>query len=263
MSSHYPAPRHQAEHLLGALLDRHLPVGLVYAKDDWAGLDTLIIPSFGHIGADLAKRLEAFVRRGGTLLATAGTGRRDDCVQALTTKAPGPLARLFGAVVEEAGAFCREPLIDVQPEKGTRFAAAVGYEILRPRTATTVARWAMKAMTEARQPHVADTEAAVTLQRSGRGRAVLIGTWVTAETVGPLVGWLADLLAWKAPVAAPPDITVVRRRAAGRSFLFLLNHSPCIQTVDALAGGFDLIARRRVGRKCVLPPYGVAVLAEK
>lgn len=263
LASHYPAPRHQAEQLLGALLERHLPVGLVHASDDWTGLEALIIPSFGSINAERAKRLEVFARQGGVVLATAGTGRRDDCVQALMTKGPGPLARLFGAVVIEVGAFRNEPVIELQPADAPRLTAAVGYEILQARGATTLAHWTMKEAASARQPHAAAGTAAVTSHRCGRGRAVLIGTWITPATVGPLVAWLVEVLGWKATVSAPPEVTVVRRSAPGRSYLFLLNHSPCVQTVEALAGGFDLIAQRRVGQRCVLPPYGVAVLQEK
>lgn len=258
----YPAPRHQAEHLLGALLARHLPVGVVHPADKWDGLDAIILPSFGVISPKLAQRLEAFVRLGGTLLATSGTGRRDDCVQALTVRAPGPLRRVFGAEIIEMGAFRHEPAIELHTTDGTTLRPDIGYEILRTRGAVSVARWAMKPGQESRQPHAASGEAAITERRLGRGRALLVGLWASAANADALASWLCTWLDWKSPCAAPPEVTAVRRKSARRSFLFLLNHSPRPQTVSQLGRGRELIAQRPLAGECELPPYGVAVVEE-
>lgn len=263
LAPHYPAPRHQAEHLLGALLQRHLRVGLVHPADRWDGLTTLLIPSFGHISAELAGRLEKFVRSGGTVVATAGTGRRDDCVQALTVRAPGPLRKLFGSEVIEVGAFRHEPVIEVRGSESATFRADVGYELLRPKNAEIVARWVMRAGMPTRQPHAAAGEAAITENRVGRGRALAVGLWASAANAGPLVAWLSNRLGWKAPWNAAPEVTIVRRRSKRRALLFLLNHSPVPQSVTLAGRGIDLITQRRLAAKYVLPPYGVAVIEEK
>lgn len=260
---HYPAPRHQAEHLLGALLERHLPAGLVHVQDRWDGLDVLIIPSFADVGKELANRLTAFVKGGGTVVATAGTGSRDHNVQAVGVRAPGTLANLFGAEVEEVGAFVRSPVIAMVPTDTDRVLVEIGYEILKPRKARSVARWAMREGEDGRQPHAAADRTAATLHSHGAGRALLLGMWISRGSARPLVAWLSALLGWQAVVQAPPEVTVVRRRSDRRSMLFLLNHSPYRQVVEGLDGGRNLITNRRVGSRCELPAYGVAVVQER
>jgi beta-galactosidase len=139
----YPAPRHQAEHLLGALLARHLPAGLVHAQDSLQGLDAVVLPSFGYISPALATKLGVFVRAGGWLIATARTGTRDENNKALSRTPPGPLVALFGATIEESGGL-RAPLLAFEPTIGALVKGQPGYEILQSRRGvSTIARWTM------------------------------------------------------------------------------------------------------------------------
>ena len=55
-------------------------------------------------------------------------------------------------------------------------------------------------------------------------------------------------------------VEAVRRRAAGASWLFLVNHTDREQPVDV--AGEDLVSQRRVGPQTSLAPGGVAVIRE-
>ncbi|MFO1448169.1 MAG: beta-galactosidase [Opitutaceae bacterium] len=258
----FPAPRHQAEHLLGALLARHLPAGLIHARDSFRGLSALILPSFGHVSSALAARLEAFVQRGGLLIATARCGTRDGHNQALTRTAPGPLAALMGATVEEVGGL-RTPLLSFVPTGGDPILAQPGYELLHPRTAASVACWTMTGVSASRQAHPAHGAPAATLRPVGRGRALLVGAWITAENAAPIVAWLGGLAGWRPLVTAGPGIEVSRLITARGSLLFLLNHTAEPQRVTDLAPARDLLTRRSTGDAIDLPAFGVAVLSPR
>lgn len=259
----YPAPRHQAEHLLGALLARHLPAGLVHANDSFRGLKAVIVPSFGYISRDLAQRLEAFVRAGGLLVATARTGVRDPFNKALAQTAPGPLARLFGATVEETGGL-RTPLLALEPDGADPVPVQPGYEILKPaRAARTVARWSMRDAAPGRQPHPAHGQPAATLRTVGRGRALLLGAWLNADNAAGFASWLAQFAGWRSMITAPAGVEASQLITPRGALLFLLNHTPEPQPVAGLRAGRDLLTARRTEAVLELPPFGVVIIAAK
>ena len=257
-----PAPRHQAEHLLGALLARQLPAGLVHARDAFAGLEALVLPSFGHVSSELATRLTAFVRAGGLLVATARTGARDAFNKALPHTPPGPLATLFGATVEETGGL-REPLLAIEPPGAALVQAQPGYEILRPVRAREVARWVMQDTSPGRQPHPAHGQPAATLNRVGRGRALLLGAWINADNAPGFAAWLSELGGWSPLVTAPAGVESSRLLTRRGALLFLLNHTAEPQRVSSVPPGRDLLAGHRTGAQLTLPPFGVAIIADR
>lgn len=256
-----PRPRAQAEHLLGALLALHLPAGLVHAHDRFDGLEVIFLPSFGHVSSTLAGKLERFVRRGGCLICTAGTGTRDLANRALATTPPGPLVDVLGATVEETGYF-RSPLLHIETDDGTVVPAPLGYEILQPAPDTEIfAAWQfISPPATDRQPHPAIGRAAITARHHGRGHAFLVGAWVTATTAEPLVRWLARTCKWTSLATASAGVTIRRRVSARHALWFVLNHTLVPQRASGLPRGTDLISGRRVGPELTLPPLGVVVI---
>lgn len=260
--SKFPAPKHQAEELVAALLAAHLPAGAVHARDSFAGLDAVIVPSFGYIPSELAARLEAFARAGGTVICTTRCGARDEESQALPVSAPGRLRKLLGIISEESGGF-HTPALQIAAGSAV-IPAPLGYEILRPRTARIRATWApLTPPAEGEQPHGAAGLPAITENRFGRGRALCIGTWINADNAAALVSWLQTELNWAPLAEASPDVVVTRRHSTGRSLLFLVNHSPRLQEVTRVPAGRELLAGRNVRERLVLPPYGIAIVRER
>lgn len=259
VTSVLPAPRHQTEHLLAALLDRHLPAGLVHARDNWTGLRTLFIPSFGIISAELAARLEAFVRRGGNVICTAGTGRRSIDNAAEATTQPGQLTRLLGAKVIEYGV-TRQPLLEVAISPDHILSAPHGYEIIVPRHATASGTWRrLPILSKERVPHPAETRPALTKNSLGRGHAFLLGTWLDQSNATQFVDFLAQELRWRSRVDAPAVVTVRLRVSSSNRILFLLNHAAVPSTINRVPAGIDLLTGDRLTRQLTLPSYGVIV----
>jgi beta-galactosidase len=244
------------------MLDRQLSAGLVHAKDTFTGVDAIIVPTFGFLTAELVGKLEEFVRRGGHLIASARTGIRDRHNKAVAQARPGLLARLLRCTVEESGGF-REPLLDVVTDSGARLHGGVGYEIIRPRGATVMARWAMNHPDDRRQPHPAAGQPAVTQAKHGKGSATLLGLWIDEKNAGSICDWLRELFGWPRDAEAARGVAVTRRIKGREAFCFVLNHTPYTQEVRGLRSGVELISGKRAAEKITLAPYGVAVIAER
>jgi len=105
-----PSPNDQGSQAYRQFWKRHLAGGLVDFRDSFEGLSTVIIPSHILIDEATAARLEAFVREGGTLVATARTATRDRRNHVHYTSGP-PLTclRRDGGGIRQAGRARRLP----------------------------------------------------------------------------------------------------------------------------------------------------------
>jgi len=253
-----PSPAQQRKLAYADLLSRHIPVGVVDASDSFDGLDLMVIPSFVLMDEDLAARLRAFVERGGVLVATARTAMRNRNNHVIDRTPPGLLAELFGATVEEFGKL-NAPLLNLEMATGESLPVGAGYEILQPRGAETLARWSAIADGS---PHAAPGEAAITLNRIGKGAAIYVGTYFSEANTAALI----SLLLGQCPVAplakADPFVEITCRHAADRRLFFVLNHNPKEASVTGLPSGTDLISGQSCKGKLTLPAYGVAIVEQ-
>jgi len=251
-----PDPGRQRKVVYRELLTRHLPAGVVDASDSFEGLDIIFLPGFVLMDEDLASRLDAFVRRGGILVATARTATRDRNNQVIPATPPGLLAAVFGITVEEFGKL-RSPLVALEVESGGSIPLSVAYEILNPMGAETLARWSG---TADGSPHAAPGEAGICLNRLGNGVAIYIGTYYSAENAGQLVD-LALKHATIAPLAAADGmVEITCRHAEGRKLYFVLNHYGQQKKVANLPEGIDLISGKLCTGEITLAPYEVAII---
>ena len=246
-----PSPSDQARLAHRDLWRRKLPVGAVEATDRFDALSLLIVPSFTMMDADLAGRLEAFVRGGGTLLITAWTGTRDRSGRITDLTPPGLLADLAGATVEEYGRLdAGDNAIELPG--GAAVAAHKWYELLDPSSAETVGRW--------QRGHYAGTPA-MTCNRVGKGHAFYLGTYLSDANVAAVTD-IVIATAGVEPVVAnlPEPVEAARRTGNGRSLLLLLNHSDSPQPIDAPPPGHNLTTGEKVAGPLTLEPRGVAVI---
>lgn len=85
-----------------ALWTRHVPIHTLPANgdDDLTPYKIVVAPAINLLSRAQAERLSAYVRNGGTLIATARTGFKDELGQ-VPGPAPGHLAELMGVTLEE------------------------------------------------------------------------------------------------------------------------------------------------------------------
>jgi beta-galactosidase len=255
MSMGLPWPRELGARMYRELMRRHLPTGLVSAKDALDGLALVYLPSFELMDAELAGRLITFVKNGGVLVATARTATRSRNNQVISHTPPGLLAELFGVKVEEFGKLTT-PLLTIA-SAAAALPAGGAYEVLTPTTAAVAATWSQPTDLG---PHAAPGTAAVTINKVGKGSAVYIGTYLSDDNVRQLCGIVLSPMELKSLAQTDDWVEVTCRRSAARSLTFLLNHYPEAKRVSGLPRGTELVGQKPCTGELVLDPYGVAVV---
>ena len=256
---HLGLPRHgdQAACAFGELWRRHLPCGLIHTADCLAGLRLAVLPSMPMMDEGLAGRLAAFVEAGGVLLATARSAIKDRHNRVIPVTPPGLLAELFGSTVEEFGRL-NEGALKLRAE-GRPIPCGKGYEILSLHGAEQAGAWLGF---DDGAPCAAAGRPAVSIRRLGRGAAIYVGTFLSADNVRAIMD-LALSLATIRPLAQAADfVEVTRRKAPGRALTFVLNHYPKSQISRGLPEGQYLLGGPAAGGELELPAWDVAIIEQ-
>jgi beta-galactosidase len=223
-------------------------VAVVSADADLSRYPLVVAPALNVLTAEMAKRLEAYVRDGGHLVLGPRSGMKDDADALWPERQPGPLAGLLGAHVEQYYA------LDAPV---TLTGAVAG-------TATT---WAETLVADAADTRVIaryadpggwlDKKPAIVTRSVGKGSITYVGTWLDAAAMRVLAGRMLDeaAVATILPVASP-DIEVSARAGAERCVLVVINHGVAAQPVS-LPSGARLVVGAVPGG--TLPAHGVAV----
>jgi beta-galactosidase len=251
-----PRPLHQRTIAYREMLARHLPVGIVDAADSLDGLDLVVLSSFALMDESLAARLRAFVERGGVLIALARTATRNRDNQVLSQTPPGLLTGLFGVTVEEFGKLDSLSLQFTTPN-GIVLPAGAAYEVLQPGRAETLAEWNA---TPDGSPHAAPGEAAVTLNRVGKGAAIYVGTYFSEENTPALLDLILQHVPLSPLAEADECVEVTCRQSPERKLFFVLNHYPVEKSVSGLPSGVELLSQETCTGELRLPAFGVAIV---
>lgn len=226
--------------------------------------------------------LEAFARKGGTVIVGARTGTRDRNNHVIHETPPGAkLSALCGITVEEFGLL--PPLgglglMDVihrpggdlvlprRPAESSRRAHAVRigahswpaahcYELLKltGSDVQTVGEWDARFVAG---------EPAITLRRVGQGRVLYVGTYLTPQLTEALFGVvLAEQVLEPLLPRVPAGVEVTLREAPGRRLLFVLNTEAEPVELDGVPQGMDLLGENAVtDGRLSLGAYGCAVI---
>lgn len=129
-----------------------------------------------------AEAIRNYVRNGGTVIMTAFSAKVDENSQWFDTPLPGRLSDIFGIRTSE---FYRPSTPLEFSLNGKTEKASIGfYEVLEPRTATTMATFT----------NTPEKSPAITVNRYGKGRAIYVAVPAQMAVIGPLVqGMYADL----------------------------------------------------------------------
>jgi beta-galactosidase len=240
-----------------ALWSAGAQVDVVPVTADLSRYDVVVAPLLHVLKGDLAERLEAVVRRGGSLLTTFWSGRADEDANAHLMDAPGPLGRVLGVRVEETDS--AEPGVVNPVTLGeTRSDASLVFEVLVPQGADVIGTYGSE--------FYAGTPA-VTRNRPGGpdgGEAWYVATGLDDPGVEWVVRRVLDRHGLVGPYADAPDVELAVRSKDGVRFAFVLSHATEPVEVAAHASGVDLLTGRTVhkGETLVLNPTDVILLRE-
>jgi beta-galactosidase len=246
-----------------ALWARNIPVHLLPSRPregkrdgDLSAYKVVVAPAINLLSEETAQRLAAFVRNGGTLIATARTGFKDERGQ-VPGPPPGHLSGLMGVTVEELDSqpphhTNKVHFVDREGPSGS-VRVSLWFEVLRPVAARPLAVY--------ESDYYADRPAA-TVREIGQGRAIYVGVVADASFYGPLFDWLLPLVGVDPLLETLPGVEATVRVGPAGKVLFLLNHNDEPAAVALPANYVDALTGDGTGRELSLKPRQVRILRE-
>jgi beta-galactosidase len=244
--------------IYSAFHKRNIAVDVVPPDAGLGKYKLVVVPAYYVLPEDVAERIVDFVQEGGTILVTPRTGVKDVTNTVVEMPLPGLLAEVCGVRVEEYDSLpagLTQPLAFHLPAlQGNAPQVQAWVDVLAPTTAEVVATYS--ADYYAGKP-------AITINRSGQGAAVYVGTFGDAGLYDTLAPWLLAEAGVQPGVETPNGVEMCVRGAAGRRILFVLNHTAVAQEVtlpDEYAHFGD--GRAAVKTALQVAPRDVVVLME-
>jgi beta-galactosidase len=243
-----------------ALWEAGVDVDVVPVTAGLTAYDVVVAPALHMVKGDLAERLEAVARRGGSVLATYLSGRVDEDDNAFLADVPGPLAPLMGVRIDEwdardAGTANPVRLGEADGD-GVESAARLVFEIVVPQGADVLGRY---------QADFYAGTPAVTRNAFGGGYGWYVATGLDQTGVDWVVRRVLDTHGIAGRHRDLPQLETAARVAPdGTRLLFLLNHSDQPLTAPAAVSGTDLLTGESftAGGQVRLDGHGVRVLRE-
>lgn len=227
-------------------------IAVLRAAKDLARYKLVVAPLLHIVGADEAAALAAYVRGGGHLVLGPRSGVKDPGSSLWMPGAPGPLADLLGAHVDQTNVPATPVVLTGDLGPGTAKIWAERLAIDAPDVATLLRYPA--------SDDWLDRAPAVVTRKVGKGRVTYIGAWLDDSALARVMAWAAGQ-AGAAPVlpGLPEGVEATRRAQGGRRVTVLINWSDADRTISLSQPGHDMLTDMTATR-ILLKPFGVAVL---
>jgi beta-galactosidase len=234
------------------LYESNVACDVLHPSSDPSGYRLVVVPNLYMVDEADARRLEAYVERGGTLLMSFFSGVVDPWDRVHLGGYAAPFRRMLGVRIEEFRPLPEGGAIGLSFGDGPA-TGSVWSELLHTEGADVLARFDGGDL---------DGHPAVTRHRFGAGTAWYLATRPDEATMRRLL----DQLCTQASIeAALPDLPAgvrarVRRAADGTDLHVVLNHTSAPATVALPAPMHDELNGGGPAETIRLEPYGVALL---
>ena len=234
------------EHI-NALLAQGYTVDIVAPGSDLGAHKLVVVPSLYTVSDADAAAISDFVAAGGHALVTFFSGIVDENDRVRTGGYPGAFRDLLGVSTEEFF-----PLAAGETVALSNGSTATSWtEWVHLAGATAVATFADGPLSGV---------PAVTRNGFGEGTAWYVATELDATSLRDLVAAAARDAGVAAPLSAPDDVEIVRRRGASDDYLFVINHSDA--AFDVTTSGTELITDTAIDTTLAVPAGEVRVVRE-
>jgi len=247
--------------LHGALWRQAVTVDPVAPTADLSAYRLLVVPTLYLVEDAAAATLHEYVAAGGHVVITYFSGIVDQNDHIRLGGYPGAFRDLLGIRTEEFFPLDSGQVVTVQPAAsgpGTEAAwtrstwtGSLWTELTHLDGATAVARYVDGPLPG--QP-------ALTRHAHGRGVAWYLGTALDDAALSTVLGRVCRDAGVQPVASVPAGVEVVRRSGDGRSFLFVLNHTP--EPVRVEAHGHDLVTDTPVTGAVRIAAGGCAIIRE-
>lgn len=167
-------------HWYRAVLDAGVAADIVTKDDAWESYETVMFPVTLLVDPDTSAKAEAYVKGGGRLVVTYGSGISDSCDHVYTGGYPGAFRDILGIRAEEFVAIDENDSVALS--NGWR-----GELWTDDITEITADCQVIARVDETAQDRGLRGQPVVTCRKSGRGEAVYIGTRLDRESAADLI----------------------------------------------------------------------------
>jgi len=240
-----------------AFFRRNVAVDFLPEEADFAGHDLIVAPVMYMVKPGVARRLEEFVRSGGTFVTTFFSGIVDDADLVTMGGYPGELRSLLGIWAEEIDALFPEQsnrLVLEEPFGAVRGEYQCGLlcDLIHLEGARALARYGEDFY--AGRP-------AVTENSFGAGKAYYLASDPDEAFLEAFFAELCRVKGIDPVLETPKGVEAVQRVKGDRVFTFVLNHNPEPVEVDLGAEiQQDLLSGSEVSGRATIPGRGVLIL---
>ena len=225
-----------------ALWSLGVSVDIVDQTRDFSGHDVLVLPFSYMLRGDFAQRVEEFVRNGGTLVTTFGTGWVDEHDLCFLGGFPGPLSDTLGIWDEEIDVLMPGMTNSAQLS-GKTYQLTDYAELIHAKTARVLATYDSDFY--AGMP-------ALTVNEFGKGRAYYVAARFGADFLKDFYAGLCAEMCIPTH-ELPEGVTAATRTDGAANYVFVMNFTPCDRTVTL--SGRDFATGEAVST-FTLPPHG-------
>ena len=237
----------------GSISASHTGIDVVAPGADWTPYKVVFAPLAYVLSEAQGERIRGFVQKGGVFVSNFRLGVKTETSQIVRTPLPGLLRDVMGVTVEDY-----VPIYSARPAvrfssvlSGPDAEVGIWMDVLQPSGAEVLGTYTSGA-------HAG--QAAITMNSFRKGKAVYIGADLNAESLARVLRTLAAQAGVTQPLEVPPGVEVTVRAAGNKQWMFLLNHTPALQTVNIRRPSTDLLTGEAHNETIDLSAYAVRVL---
>ncbi len=242
-----------------ALWQCSIPCDCVDSETDFSSYRLVMAPILYLVKPGVAERLEAFVRAGGALVLTYGSGWVNPEDLIFEDGQPGPLRTLLGLRVEESDSLFDGEKVRIEPlpEAAELVPSGEAKEICERillETARPLAQYASEFYSG---------EPCLTVNKLGKGQVYYVAFRAELDFIGAFIGNLAreiDLASvWSTPL--PKGVNAQKRIAGQTEFVFIMNfndHDVAIPITDF--HWIDVKTDQPISGTHTLSAYGILII---
>jgi len=240
-----------------ALHQLHIQTDMIGVEEDLSQYDVIIAPVMYMVKPGFAKRVEAFVSRGGTFLTTFFSGIVNENDIVTLGGYPGELRSLLGIWAEEIDALLpgQQNQMIIQGKHGElegSYDCGILCDVIHAEGAEVVAEYGSDYY---------QGMPSLTVNRFGQGKAWYIASSPDAKFLQDLMKTICAEHGIHSVLEAPAGVEVSRRVKDDKAFTFVLNHTAEAKTVSLGDMVYkDLLTGEEQRQQCEVPARGVMIL---
>jgi beta-galactosidase len=237
----------------GSIAASHAGMDVIAPGDELSRYKIVFAPLTYVLSEAQAARIRNFVQKGGVFVSNFRLAAKTESSQIVRTPLPGPLLDVMGVMVED--------YVPIYSQKqsvkfsgilsGPDAEIGIWMDVLQPAGAEVLATYSSGNYAG---------RAAITMNSFGKGKAVYIGGDINAEGLTRVLRTLAAQSGVKPWLEVPSGVEMTVRASGDKQWIFLLNHTASLQTINIPRPFTDLLTGEAHNENLSLSAYGVRVL---